>query len=303
MTVYAITSNAIVVRVALLGVALMAMSGPVRPQGQPLIAPEVFTEKSGEILLPRIERGTLMRGAFKQHVDWSHVAKGTALEGTFSAPVYAGQHSALPAGTQLRVTISSSRKVRDPQGFWRTVGRTFVWVFNPLEKTRAPQYCVTLSSVELRLPTGEWVSAEAHAVRAGASIVMNPRRSDPAAVEHAPRAKNKPAQILLLQLDKELNFAAQWFVALPRVGICPDGQKRSRLLTHPIERLRESRGRQISSASRYASAIVNSNRAASLRAQSFGERLRAFSVAPASPICGRTESPRKPASDWISREH
>ena len=227
-----ITSKAIFVRIALLGVVFLAVSGPVLPQGRAPVASEVSAEKGAEILLPRIERGALMRAAFEQHVDWSHLPKGAVLEGAISYPIYAGEHIALPAGTQLRVTISSSGKVRDPQGFWRTVGRTVVRAFNPLEKARAPQYRVTLSSAELRVPTGEWVPAEARVVRAGASIIMNPRRSEPAAVEHAPRRRNKPAQILLLQLDKELTLPPNGsFLSLSSEPSSMDRSIRAYLLT------------------------------------------------------------------------
>jgi hypothetical protein len=200
-----IRSKTILTRVALLAASLIAIAQPALPQDQPQ-ASKASSEKGAEIFVRRIARGTLMRAAFEQHIDWSHVAKGEALQGTFSAPVYAGEHIALPKGTQVRVTISSSGKVRDPQGFLRTVGRTLVRAFNPLEKTRAPQYCVTLSSAELRLPTGEWVPADARVVRAGASMIMSPRRSEGAAVEHVTRTKNKPAQILLLQLNKDLTL-------------------------------------------------------------------------------------------------
>jgi hypothetical protein len=200
-----IRSKTILTRVALLAASLISIAQPALPQDQPQ-ASEASSEKGAEIFVRRIGRGTLMRAVFEEHIDWSHVAKGEALQGTFSAPVYAGEHIALPKGTQVRVTISSSGKVRDPQGFLRTVGRTLVRAFNPLEKTRAPQYCVTLSSAELRLPTGEWVPADARVVRAGASMIMSPRRSERAAVEHVTRTKNKPAQILLLQLDKDLTL-------------------------------------------------------------------------------------------------
>jgi len=203
ISVSGITFNTIFARALLLAVTIVAACQRAFPQDQVLLASEV---KAPEIPLLRIERGALMRAVFEQHVNWSHLRNGAVLEGAFSYPVYAGENIALPAGTHLRVTIVSSGKVRDPQGLWRTIARTVARAFNPLEKVHAPQYWVTLSSAELCLPGGQWLPAEAHVVRAGASIIMNPRRSDPVAAEHATRSKNKPAQILLLQLDKELTM-------------------------------------------------------------------------------------------------
>lgn len=233
-----ITTKAVFATVVLFMASFLVNAQPAFPQDAALPASEAFTENT-EISLPRIERGALIRAEFAQHVDWSHVAKGTVLEGTFSSSVYASEQAALPAGTKLRVSISSSEKVRDRQGFWKNAGHALLRAFNPLENAEAPQYHVTLSSAELQKPSGEWATIEASVVRAGASVIVSPRekgadssRAETVAAEHAPRAKNKPAQILLLQLDKDLSLPSRRSVlSLQLQSPAIDRKARAYLLT------------------------------------------------------------------------
>ena len=196
-------SKTIIARTLLLAVVIAAAARPAFPQDQAPLVSEVFAAEAAEISLPRIERGALMRTEFVQPLKWSRVPKGTVLEATLPLPVYANEGIALPSGTRLRVIISSSKKVRNPYGFWKTAGRAFARAFNPLEKTQVPEYRVTLSSAELLLPSGEWTPVEASVVRTGGAVIVNPRRPK-AAAEQAPRVKNKPGQILVLRLEKEL---------------------------------------------------------------------------------------------------
>jgi hypothetical protein len=204
MTVSVNASKTITARTLLLAVVIAAAAQPVFPQDQAPLVSEVFVGEAAEIPLPRIERGALMRAELAQPLNWSHVPKGTTLEATFPSPVYAREGIALPAGTQLRVIISSSEKVHKPYGFWKTAGRAFIRAFNPLEKTQAPEYRVTLSSAELLLPSGEWTPVEASVVRAATTVVVNARRPKAMAAEQEPPVKKKRGQILVLRLDKEL---------------------------------------------------------------------------------------------------
>jgi hypothetical protein len=213
MTVSVNTSKTIIARTLLLAVAIVAVAQPVFPQDQAPLVSEVFVAEAAEIPLPRIEQGALMRAELAQPLNWSHVPKGTALEATLPLPVYGNEGIVLPAGTQLRVIISSSEKVRNHYGFWKTAGRAFVRAFNPLEKTQAPEYRVTLSSAELLLPSGEWTPVEASVLRTGAAVVVNSRQPKAVAAEQAPRVKKKPGQVLVLRLDKELPLPATGLVS------------------------------------------------------------------------------------------
>jgi len=159
----------------------------------------------------RIDGGTLARVEFEDRVHWARVPAGTVLNAKLSMPLYASQRPALPAGTALRLTIQSSERVRGHQGFWPRWGGAFARAFNPLARSQAPQYRVTLSGCELLLPDGEWLPVQASVLRASSAFVVAPQprgtRQTPDAemdMEQESPSKGKPAPALVLQFTQEV---------------------------------------------------------------------------------------------------
>jgi len=79
--------------------------------------------------------------------EWKRVAKNSTVEGRLLLPVFAGERVAIPAGTKLRLTIESVKKVSEHQGKWAKFGATMVRVLNPLRPLCAGRSAIHLSTV------------------------------------------------------------------------------------------------------------------------------------------------------------
>jgi hypothetical protein len=202
------SSSMILARAVLVVAASAAFSQPVFPQDQETNGFVLAAEKAPDAPVCRVETGALMRAEVANHVDWSHVPKGSVLEGKLKFPLYAGEQVAVPAGTALRVTVASSEKVRDDLGFWRKTGHAIVRAFNPLEKNQAPQYRVTLEAAELLQPSGAWVPVDVSVVRAGTAVIVSSEGNGSTSrhgeeTGRATGSKNKAAQTMLLRFSSE----------------------------------------------------------------------------------------------------
>jgi hypothetical protein len=239
-------AGTVLARALLFAAAFAGISQPVFPQDQGAARSEASAENAPDLSVRHVAGGALIRAEVRNRLDWSRVPKGKVVEAKLSFPLFAGKKVALPAGTPLRVTVGSSERVRDELGFWRKTGRVIVRAFNPLEKSSAPRYSVTLNSAELLLPSGEWRAVQASVVRAGSAVIVGPQRARSAstpgetlALERAPRSKNKPTQTMLLQLGEEIAFPP-----VPDATGPPPGAVGRRARAYLLTRLSASESRE-----------------------------------------------------------
>jgi hypothetical protein len=181
-----------------------------------LLAQEHSAEKAGSgepppgLSVLHVESESLLRVDFPGRKSWGHVGKGDVLEGRLSLPLYAGEHVAAPAGSTIRVTVSSVEKIREGLGFWRKTSRTIVRAFNPLETSHPTEYRVELSAANLLLPTGEALSLDVRVLRASSGMMVQPKTKSLQAAGAA-RKKSKASGTLLMGLRQEalLSFPAE----------------------------------------------------------------------------------------------
>jgi hypothetical protein len=161
-----IANNTILIRAVLFVAAFVAVCEPAFSQDQAATAAETSAENAAKGSGRSVASGALIRVALKERVNWAHVPKASVLEGELSLPLYAGERVLLPEGTAMRVIINSSEKVRAHAGFWRRTGQAIVRAFNPLEKSEASQYQVTLKSAEIQLLSAKTNASRKVEVRA-----------------------------------------------------------------------------------------------------------------------------------------
>jgi hypothetical protein len=231
------SASMILARAVLTVAALAGISQQVFSQDQGTSGSVRAAGEAPDVSVRHIESGALMRAEVANHVDWSHMPKGSVLEAKLTFPLYAGEQVALPAGTALRVTVISSEKVHDHSGFWRKTGHAIVRSFNPLEKNPAPQYRVTLDSAELLQPSGEWSPVDVSVVRAAAAVIVSPK-GNPHTSRHcetpgqAPGSKNRLAQTMVLKLSSEFPLLPPLNATAPQPGsLSADRRARAYLLT------------------------------------------------------------------------
>ena len=223
-----IANNTILIRAVLFVAAFVAVCEPAFSQDQAATAAETSAESAAKGSVRSVASGALIRVALKERVNWAHVPKASVLEGELSLPLYAGERVLLPEGTAMRVIINSSEKVRAHAGFWRRTGQAIVRAFNPLEKSEAPQYQVTLKSAEIQLLSGEWAPLKASVVRAGSALIVgaqNKRRAsgmdEVQTLKQTHRGKWKSGQILLLQSTSQIPIPVTQDVVAPPTDTSP----------------------------------------------------------------------------------
>jgi hypothetical protein len=161
-----------------------------------------LADPAAGVSILHVESESLLRADFPGRKNWRHVEKAEVLEGRLSLPLYAGEHIAAPAGSTIRVTVSSVEKIREDLGFWRKTGRAIVRAFNPLETSHPTEYRVELSAEDLLLPTGETVSLDARVLRASSGVMVQAKVKSLHAASAA-REKSKASGTLLMVLRRE----------------------------------------------------------------------------------------------------
>jgi hypothetical protein len=150
-----------------------------------------------------VNNESLLRVDFPSLKGWGRVGKGAVLEGRLSLPLYAGDQIAAPAGSVIRVTVSSVEKIRENLGFWRKAGRVIVRAFNPVATSHPAEYHVELTAVDLLLPAGQVLPLDACVLRASSEMMVQPKAKSVQAGGAAPE-RNKASGTLLMALRQEV---------------------------------------------------------------------------------------------------
>jgi len=154
----------------------------------------------------RLESGSLLSVELTEGRPWKRMHANSVLEGRLTLPLYSGQSATVPAGTKVRLTIESVRKLRDSGGVWRRSGRAIIAAFKPLDST-APVYQFTLHALEIQLPDGVQ-AIRASVLRAGWVVQVQPRepRNEKTARALPSSESRKRRQMVVLRLDDEVSW-------------------------------------------------------------------------------------------------
>ncbi len=179
--------------------------------------------------------------------EWKRVAKNSTVEGRLLLPVFAGERVAIPAGTKLRLTIESVKKVSKHQGKWAKFGAAMVRVLNPLEEPRPAEYAIKLRKTEIDSARGP-MAISATALLAGRSILVEQQRSQPAAFQdagapHEAKNSSKARQKMLLRLDELLAWLGSNTQALGQGAIAAESPRKTHaFLLTPLSASRSRNG-------------------------------------------------------------
>jgi hypothetical protein len=151
------------------------MAAPVNKAQENRAASERLGENEASARVGTAETEALVRVELRGRKNWRGIKTGTVLEGCLALPIYEGREMEAPAGTQVRVTVESTEKIREVMGFWKKTGRVMTRAFNPFETSHPGEYRVNLKTAELMTPTGDTVVLNAQGLRGRSGVIIRPK--------------------------------------------------------------------------------------------------------------------------------
>jgi len=151
------------------------MSAPVNRAQENRAASERIGENEARARVGTAETETLVRVELRGRKNWRGIKAGTVLEGCLTLPIYEGREMEAPAGSQVRVTVESTEKIREAMGFWKKTGRVITRAFDPFETSHPGEFRVNLKSAELMTPTGDRVALNAQGLRGRSGVIIRPK--------------------------------------------------------------------------------------------------------------------------------
>ena len=151
------------------------MAAPVNKAQENRAASERLGENEASARVGTAETETLVRVELRGRKNWRGIKTGKVLEGCLALPIYEGREMEAPAGTQVRVTVESTEKIREVMGFWKKTGRVITRAFNPFETSHPGEYRVNLKTAELMTPTGDTVVLNAQGLRGRSGVIIRPK--------------------------------------------------------------------------------------------------------------------------------